>query len=291
VPLDPNDKDGEVNFQTFPYLVGLRMPDAIVAFEIDGKTYFATANEGDGRGDYFLTEENEAGDDVLVGLSAVGDEARVSELIEFGSQNPDAITIDPALLDKLENEGKLDDLLRLTVSVRNGDTDGDGDIDVLHAYGSRSATIFDEDGNVVWDSGNFFAEYIADNFDFQRFQTDEPFAEGEEENRSDAKGAEPEAIEVGVIDGDTFLFVGMERDSGIFIFNISDPEDPHFQSYINGYGGEDFDPETEGNNVSPEVLEFVSAQENTEGDVPLLLASYEVSGTSVAYELSFDLMG
>ena len=33
-----------------------------------------------------------------------------------------------------------------------GDTDNDGDVDELYAYGARSFSIWDASGNLVWDS-------------------------------------------------------------------------------------------------------------------------------------------
>ncbi|WGF87791.1 phytase [Marinivivus vitaminiproducens] len=235
--IDPLD-DGVINLRGYSDLVGLRMPDGIVSFEIGGETYFATANEGDGRGD-----------------APEFDEARVGDLLEEGLIDPSVDT---------------DGLERLAVSAVDGDTDSDGDIDVLNAFGGRSFTIYDAEGAVVYESGSELGRLIAD-VARERFQDDEGTAE---ENRSDAKGVEPEAIEVGEIDGDTFLFVGMERDSGIAVLNVSDPTAPALVEYIDGFASED---------IAPEGLEFVPA---TDAEDALLLASYELSGTTVAYRLS-----
>lgn len=233
------DDNGVIELRSFDDLVGLRMPDAITAFAIGGATYFATANEGDGRGD-----------------APEFDEARVEDLAP-GAIDP---SVDTAGLE------------RLTISTVDGDTDGDGDIDVLHAFGARSFTIFDTDGQVMFDSGAELAELIAQVAP-ERFQDDE----GEpDENRSDAKGVEPEAIEVGEIDGEHFAFIGLERDSGIAVYNISTPADAFLVDYISGFGTSD---------LGPEVLEFVAAGDSPTGEA-LLLASYEVSGTTVAYELT-----
>ncbi len=236
--IDAND-DGTIDLRTHPNLVGLRMPDAIAAFEVGGETFFATANEGDERG---------------------FDEARVGDLPE-GALDPSVDTTG---------------IERLTVSTVDGDTDGDGDIDVLHAFGARSFTIFDAAGGVVFDSGGELAQLIAD-IAPERFQDDDG---APEENRSDAKGVEPEAIEIGEIDGDTFVFIGLERDSGIAIYNVSDPAEAFLVDYIDGF---------ETGNLGPEVLEFVAAADSPSG-TDLLLASYEISGTTVAYELTPGLM-
>ncbi|WP_407635911.1 choice-of-anchor I domain-containing protein [Sediminispirochaeta smaragdinae] len=43
-------EDGKINIVSEPYY-GLYMPDSLTTFEVDGKTYIATANEGDDRGE------------------------------------------------------------------------------------------------------------------------------------------------------------------------------------------------------------------------------------------------
>ncbi len=191
--IDTND-NGEIDVRNFPGLVGLRMPDSIATFEANGTTYIATANEGDGRG---------------------FDEDRVGDLIADG-------LVDAALVDELSAEGLVDDnseteigIERLEVSTIDGDTDGDGDgdIDVLNAFSSRSFSIFDTEGNLVFDSGDQLERFIAANFR-ERFNDDDGTSD---ENRSNNKGPEPEAIAVGEIDGRTYAFLGLERDSGIVV--------------------------------------------------------------------------
>ncbi len=258
--IDAND-DGVIDIRTYDNLVGLRMPDAIAAAEIGGETYILTANEGDGRGN-----PNDGIDN-----PHRGDEARVEDILagEIAGVSIDA-SVDTTGLE------------RLTVSLIDGDTDGDGDIDVLHAFGSRSFTIFDVEGNVVFDSGAQFEKIIADLYP-ERFNNDdgEEIA-AEDDNRSDAKGPEPEAIAVGEIDGETYAFIGLERDSGIMIYNISAPVDAYFVDYIPGFrndlgdGTEDF--------VGPETIAFIPASESTSG-VAQIAVAYEITGHTVVYDL------
>ncbi|MEC9431674.1 MAG: choice-of-anchor I family protein [Pseudomonadota bacterium] len=232
--LDAND-NGVAEIRLVENLVGMYMPDAIATFEVDGATYIATANEGDGRG---------------------WDEERVGDLAEEG-------LIDAAV--------DIEGLERLTVSTTDGDVDGDGDIDVLHSFGARSFTIFDEAGNVVFDSGSMMEEYLAANFP-ERFNDDD----GEDgENRSDAKGPEPEAIEVGHAYGRTFIFVGLERDSGIFVFDATDLSDVTMVDYMPGFGNGD---------RSPEVIEFIAAEDSASGFAQIA-ASYEISGTTSVFDI------
>lgn len=241
--LDPED-DGAINIATHD-VRGLRMPDAIASFATGGTTYFITANEGDGRGD--------AGD------MPDGDEARVKDIL---AGDVPGLAIDPSV----DTTG----LERLVVSTIDGDTDGDGDLDQLHSFGSRSFTLFDGDGNVVFDSGSQFERIIAQ-LAPERFNDDEG---GTDENRSDAKGPEPEAVAVGEIDGRIYAFIGLERDSGVMIYNVTDPANASFVDYISGF---DF------GNISPESITFIPGAE-TESGRPAIAVAHEISGTIAVYE-------
>lgn len=255
--LDALDDD-VIDIRAFNNLVGLRMPDAIATFEIDGQTYFATANEGDSR-DF--------------------DEDRVGDLAEDG-------LLDPALKAQLEAEGLIDDdpdtdigLERLEVSTLDGDTDGDGDIDVLHTFSSRSFSIFDGEGNLVFDSGAEFAEIVA-KVAPERFLDDDG---GPDQNRADAKGSEPEAIAVGQIGAATFAFIGLERDSGIMIYDITSPARATFVNYIPGKFV-DLTPAGETAAQGPEVITFIPASASASG-LPQIAVAYEISGTTIVYDL------
>ncbi|MEQ9410983.1 MAG: choice-of-anchor I family protein [Fuerstiella sp.] len=246
--LDASDRDGVINIASWP-VFGMYMPDAVTSFEIGGQTFYATANEGDDR----------------------GEDERIKDLTLDPTAFPDAATLQ---LD--ENLG------RLGVSTIDGDTDGDGDYDQLFSYGARSFTIWDTDGNVVFDSGDQFEQITAaaypDNFNANNDENDP-------EGRSDNKGPEPEAITTGVINGRTFAFVGLERIGGIMVYDVTNPASAEFVSYVNN---RDFseDPET-GNpgDLGVEDLKFVSAEDSPNG-VPLVVAANEVSGTITIFQIS-----
>ena len=256
--LDPND-DGQVQIINVPGLVGLRMPDSIAAFETGGTTYVATANEGDSR-DF--------------------DEERVGDLAADG-------LLDPDLVDALTAHGLLDDdpdtelgAERLEVSTIDGDNDGDDDIDVLHTFSSRSFSIFDADGNLVFDSGSEFEEIVAA-IAPERFNDDEGDVD---EDRSDAKGPEPEAIDVGEIDGRTYAFIGLERDSGVMIYDITAPSDAFFVNYIPPQFEDDVAP-GELARQAPEIIEFIPAADSFTGEAQIAVA-YEISGTTALFDLA-----
>jgi len=248
--LDADD-NGIINIRNFDNLVGLRMPDAIATFGVGGdddSTYILTANEGDDR---------------------EFDAARVEDLFEAG-------LIDPSV--------NIAGLERLTVSTVDGDTDGDGDIDVLHTLSSRSFSIFDDKGNLVFDSGDDFEQIIAARAP-ERFNDDDGDTDGDED-RSDNKGPEPEAVAVGQIGDRTFAFIGLERDSGIMIYDVSNPAESFFVDYIEP-AFVDSTPEGELARHAPETITFIPSDQSTSGKAQIAVA-YEVSGTTAVFNLALD---
>jgi len=252
--MDASNRDGAININTWP-VFGIPQPDSIATYEAGGRTFIVTANEGDAR-DY----------------DGFSEEARVKDL----TLDPDAFPF-AARLQLDENLG------RLNITTTAGDTDGDGDFDRLFSYGARSFSIYDTRGRLVFDSGSDLEEITAmllpDNFNSTNDENDSF------DNRSDDKGPEPEALTVGTIGDRTYAFIGAERVGGIFVYDITNPHDPVFESYTNS---RDFsgDPEmgTAGD-LAPEGLVFVSAEDSPTGEA-LLLAAHEVSGTTAIYRVN-----
>nr|WP_321464875.1 choice-of-anchor I family protein [uncultured Desulfobulbus sp.] len=192
--MDASNKDGiDGNIQTWP-VQGMYMPDGIAAYQVNGNNYYVTANEGDSR--------NEA--------------ASVEDLRLDATTFPDASS-----LQKKENLGKLE------VSTIDGDTDGDGDYDQLFSYGARSFSIWDADGQLVWDSGDFIETYLRDNYPALL-----------DDGRSDNKGPEPEGVALLEAYGETLAFIGLERSNAIMAFDITDPTNPIFLSLFSTEGDE-----------------------------------------------------
>ncbi len=169
--------------------------------------------------------------------------------------------------------------------------------DKLYSYGGRSFSIWDEEGNQIFDSGDAIEQFLAS--DDCKLGTDRAipcadyFNSGHDEgdamdSRSDAKGPEPEGLTIGRIQGDTFLFLGLERMGGILVYNITDPREPEFQDYLNSRNTWDVDPEA-GNldgygDLGPEGLVFISGEDSPTGE-PLLVVGHEVSGSTAVYEV------
>lgn len=192
--LDPSDEDGGIAIDNWP-VFGLSMPDAIAAFEVRGRTYYAIANEGDAR------DEDE----------------RVKNLDLDPTAFPNAAALQ-------EDEA----LGRLEVSTIDGDIDGDGDFDQLFAYGGRSFSILDARGKLIFDSGDQLERITAGEVPAQFNSNGSPASF---DTRSDAKGPEPEGLAIGEVEGKPFLFLGLERTGGVAVYDLSDPFAPQFVQY------------------------------------------------------------
>ncbi len=239
--ISPSDKVDEITFSHQPVL-GTYMPDAIASYNYNGMDYIVIANEGDGR---------EYGD--------FEDEARIKDLTLNADRFPDAET-----LQENENIGRL----KSTLSPTWDDLDGDGEMDNLFVMGARSFSIYDEFGNQVYDSGSDLTTRTIMNS-----------PQGKEDllSRSDDKGIEPEALTLGVVDGKTLAFIGLERLNAIAVYDVTNPMDVEFVQYLN-----DHDYFTGEGNTSPEGFSFISAEDSPTNE-PLFIAGYEVSGSVGVY--------
>jgi hypothetical protein len=165
-----------------------------------------------------------------------------------------------------------ENLGRLNASSIDGDIDGDGDIDKLHVYGGRSFSIYDECGTRVFDSGDEL-EWLTSELTPTLFNANDGVA-SKFDQRSDDKGCEPEGVEIGVIGGCTYAFIGLERAGcGVMVYDVSKPSDPLFLQYARRDG-----------DVAPEGIKFVPAEDSPSGK-PLLLIAHETSQTLSVYEI------
>jgi hypothetical protein len=218
---------------------GLPMPDTIATYEVGGKTYVVTANEGDAR-----VDDRD--------ISRFGDTG--------GSDDMDPIldTNYPAGQTGVRANTELG---RLNVSRLSGDTDNDGKIDEINMHGTRSFSIYEDTAGGlvrVFDSGDTEAtnlENIVEDFG------------GWLDSRSDDKGPEPEGLTIGEINGRQYLFIGMERTAHIFQFDITNPLGVTF-----------VDGELVPGAARPEGFQFVSAADSPTGQA-LLMVGFEGDGT------------
>lgn len=256
--IDTSDRDSEAKlFETKPEarLFHIPMPDMIAAYEVEGRSYILTANEGDARPD---------------GL----DVARVHDLGKKG--RPPLNRQYKRKLSELygPHTFKNANLGRLEVSIVDG-LNEKGEIINLHTFGSRSFSILDADsGEIVFDSGSDF-ERLSARFGGQNYNANqEP---GDFDSRSDAKGPEPEAVTVGTIDGRNFAFIAMERSGFVFIYDVTNPQAAYCVGMIDTLGDD-------GHDLAPEFLQFVPASDNATG-LDLILIGFEKSQTISTYSL------
>lgn len=255
LPFDGSDRDGASNanavaLSTERPVFGQYMPDAIAAYlGADGKAYYLIANEGDDRDDFIAPNET----------TSVSSSSYVLDPTAF----PDGAA--------LKTNAQIG---RLTVSNapgNKGDTDGDGDIDQILAYGARSFSIVDAQGRIVFDSGSHIEQFFAAGGIFSGAS---PSTSGLfDDSRSDNKGPEPEGITVGQVGSKTLAFVGLERGGGgVMVYDVTHPGQVSFVQYLRNSA-----------DVSPEGLTFVAAKDSPSGQDALFVTN-EVSLSVTAYE-------
>lgn len=283
-----SSRAGDVAFRHWP-VFGVFMPDTIRLYETNGETYIITANEGDARAydvdGWWL------------------DEFAIKDLQLDPVSFPDAEE-----LQRSENIGDL--LVTSTLGVANDCNPslstaevqalGYEEIgayvfaecvyDALYTYGGRSASIFrvtDGGLELVWDSGSDFEEItFAATPDF--FNADHAHRAVQLKRRSVNKGPEAEGLAIGEIDGRTYAFVGFERIGGVIVYDITEPAEASFVTYINN---RDFSLSTsaEGGtttDLGPEAIHFIPAHESPDADGrALLLVGNEVSGTTSVFAI------
>jgi 2',3'-cyclic-nucleotide 2'-phosphodiesterase (5'-nucleotidase family) len=253
--LDASDSPAGINISNWP-VKGLYMPDAIDAFTIGGQTYVAYANEGDAR---------EWG--TFVEPRRIGNAAYVLDPVVF----PNAAT-----LKQNANLG------RLNATIYSGNLDADPEFEEIHVFGSRSFTIRDANGAIVWDSGDQFEQVTANAYpaNFNSNNSANNF-----DNRSDDKGPEPEGIVVASVYGSTYAFIGLERIGGIMVYDVSVPTAPVFIQYLNNRNFAGDAAAGTALDLGPEDIKFVSATDSPDG-MPFLIVGNEISGTVSTFRIN-----
>jgi len=185
-----------------------------------------------------------------------------------------------------------------------------------YSIGTRSFTIWkmpDQNSplELVFDSGSMFEEVTAavanglcdgcmteGTPENPNCDTECPFNSDEAppalDDRSDAKGPEPECITTGTMaDGTILAFIGLERTGGVVVYDVSDPENPVYQDFLNVRnwlvgdtvtGDEDQFYVDHALNDGPENLVFVSAADSPIGQ-EMLIAVAPLAGRTTAYIL------
>ncbi|MGD9511025.1 MAG: alkaline phosphatase, partial [Geminicoccaceae bacterium] len=276
----PSPTPSGINIEPRP-VFGAYQPDGIAAFADRDGTYLVTANEGDARnGDFDIAQ--------LADLAAGKD----SNGVQFTPIPLDPTTFPDAavLLDKAE-------LGELEISDLPQDLDpdhvGDGAAHRLVALGGRSFSIWDSQGRRVFDSGDRF-ERLTARLTPALFNTQDD--DNQFDRRSPKRGPEPEGVAVGEAYGRTYAFVGLERHSGIMVYDVTDPRSASFAGYFNtrdfaqdpnqGPSGELANDAINcaAGDLGPEGMLFISAWYSPSFR-PLLVVNYETSGSTRIWEI------
>lgn len=296
--LDASDKDHIAgHLKSYPQLAGLYMPDTIASYQVDGVTYLVSANEGDSREYAIQTTEQDCDER---GLNWDGDDysqtpaytMKKGTCIVYSDEIRGKHLIVPKthpLYHALKDNNQLARLKFIKPTKALNTTD------VLHSYGARSFSIWREDGTLVFDSGDEFA-YLIHHYDGANFNANND-SNLSSDKRSDDKGSEPEALEVAHINGHDYAFIGLERQSGIFVYDISKPAGAQFVTYMNhrnfnapvctksNADGEcanhQYNPAA--GDLGPESIKYFTRQGRH-----YIAVGNEVSGTTSIYQLLFN---
>ncbi|NAZ52487.1 alkaline phosphatase [Vibrio toranzoniae] len=295
--LDASNKDKNIgNLQSYAMLEGLYMPDSITSYSVDGNTYIVTANEGDGR-EYGIKTTQKVCDDK--GFEWDGDDYKGTE--NYTTEKDFCIAyVDEVRGKKLDVDanhplaGALKDnkqLARLKVIKPQGTLAADQKVQV---FGSRSFSIWDESGELVFDSGDDFARIVLDQDPTNFNSTNDNNQSGDD--RSDDKGVEPEVIEVAEINGKHYAFIGLERQGGIMVYDVTQPKTASFISYLNNRDFTqpvctkvdeegDCDNDTynsKAGDLGPESIKYFTRSGNH-----FIAVGNEVSGSTSVYRVEF----
>jgi hypothetical protein len=306
--LDLTNKDDVFTLNSYPQLVGYYMPDSISTFTINGNDYVISANEGDGREYIYETTQKICdatnghtwdGDDYSVGgddENSVSYDSELDDCISYTDEGRgkdlDVDAAHPLMNESVYGDGIITNknaIGRIKVLMDSETISADGNVPT---FGARSFSIWNENGDVIFDSGSQLSE-LANSTSHFNVSNDTQ----KNDNRSDDKGVEPEAMEIAVIEGSTIAFIGLERQGGVAVYDVSIPEAPVFLDYLNNRDFTadvctvvDEDGECDNNiynpaagDLGPESIEYFSRNNQH-----FIAVGNEVSGTTTVLELNIE---
>ncbi|MEH6395881.1 choice-of-anchor I family protein [Pseudoalteromonas sp.] len=230
--IDASDKDDIIKLQTRANVVGMYQPDGIATFENDGTHYVLTANEGDVRDWFTNFEEGEKVADVVLDASVFTDGSVLQTDAELG---------------------------RLLVSQYVDSDSAASSHNKLYSFGARSFSIYNGDtGEQVFDSGSSLA-------------TEAQKAGVYPDDRSDAKGTEPESITTGMVGDKRYAFIALERADAVAVYDVTDVS---AVSFVQMLVTQDDD--------APEGVLFIAATQSPNGKAQLVVSN-EDSGNITVY--------
>jgi hypothetical protein len=206
------------------------------------------------------------------------------ELSDVDTVEDDLITFDHDITKRREPDGVT------WIDSDSFATANEGDYEDANGEGgSRGFTVFNVEGEVEYESAESFEHWLASAGHYN-------------EGRSENKGVEPEAAEVGTFRGTTYLFIGSERSNAVGVYDV-DRDDPEpVQLLPTGIG-------PEGLKAIPRRGLFVASTEKDEagdgiptminiyayakgaGNYPMLVSDDDASGNPIPWVALSGLAG
>ena len=282
VGLDASDKDSAVKIAPAP-VFGMYQPDAIAQITRGETTFLFTANEGDAR-EYPC---------LMGGTSTTALEA---EDVRFGKNAASSVD---ATLKTDAVAGRLKVTPFTPASVAGAPVTGSTSVASGYSFGARSFSVWQASNaegvfpmKQVYDSGSSIEQYLS-TARAATFNTDWNTTTGvinAVDARSASKGPEPEGLAVGRAYGRMWMVLGLERDGGLMLYDVTDPTFPIFKSYINtsnpaGNLLQSTKKTAAAGDVSPEGILIVNEKDSPTGKA-MVIVSYELSGTVGMYQFS-----
>ena len=233
----------EILFENLP-LLSLRQPDGLATWTENGNTFIITANEG-----------------ASIETDVFSDVEKIADKLSRNELEP-TIFNDPVLKSLKKKE------LAKDSCVKNKK----GKCEAVYSFGSRSVSIFDISGNLIYDSQNSIEKKIAE-IAPTYFNWNSKKGKQKINARSKTKGIEPENVVIAKIKDKRFAFIALERMSGIFVLDISDLKNIQYAGYY-----------LDTTHRGPEGLLFIPKEENP-WNTPLLIVCYEYSKNLVLYQI------
>lgn len=297
--LDASKKDG-LNIAHWP-VRGAYMPDGIGAFAVHGRPFLVTANEGDTR-------------DLLVPGDA--EPASVSDAIQVDDPS---VALDPAVFPAtgpnglpLKDDSNLGGL-EVSSLPQDARPNALGQYRRLVSFGGRSLAVWTTDGQRVYDSGDQLERITSDASRSSAaaaalFNT--PDDDNSFDNRSPRRGPQPSGVVVGRVAGRTYGFVGLRKEGGIVVADLTnpdadvpmawfstrdyaqspklDPNDPsgttELDTHVQINCARQGRPTAARSDLGPEGLLFIPARLSPNLK-PLLVVNYDTSGSTRLYEI------
>lgn len=172
-------------------------------------------------------------------------------------------------------------------------------IDAPYSYGGRSFSILSDQGRRIYDSGSQLEAltYRACPAFFNSQSDQNTF-----DDRSGQKGPEPQGVTVGRIGHRQYAFIALKRIGGIMAYDVTDPQNPIFQQYINNrdfavepknslsvlpppYDDTELYVNCDAGDIQPEDVVFVDAWRSPTHE-PLLLVTSDYSGSMTIFRIA-----